>query len=329
MRKNTPSRLNTHSLIACGALLSIDLLLLLQPSASAQFDCPNIPKNNAPFWEPNHPVTVVFQENSNWTNEEIGVMKKAFDNWTKVNNTAGNNSGVSFVGFDRGPAPDKNTATHTVIVRRLAGHGNPSMGTVANTSSGGYAAVGFLEWDSSVNFFPSWDTAGLGITGTTSHEIGHSFSLGDCYTCRNTIMCSACGIYEPTNCDNCKVNLYCEYTPLPGCPTPTPPPAEACQINGGNWNFTTNFCCYYGEPENPYIAGGGYLCEICNDGIDNDCDGATDQESAPCYNCHPSPITIDVLGDGLNLSSASDGVMFDIAGNGRLKRLSWIQGDDA
>jgi hypothetical protein len=122
-------------------------------------------------------VTVVFQYDSNWTDAEIAVMKKAFDNWTALKGLNGNNSNVSFVGFSRGPAPDKNTATHTIIVRRLEGHGDPSMGTVANNYSGGYAAVGFLEWDASVNFSPSYDPTGLGFTGTTSHEIGHSLKL--------------------------------------------------------------------------------------------------------------------------------------------------------
>ncbi|MBA3240975.1 MAG: hypothetical protein H0T60_07080 [Acidobacteria bacterium] len=68
---------------------------------------------------------------------------------------------------------------------------------------------------------------------------------------------------------------------------------------------------------------------MCNDGVDNDCDGATDDEQAACYNCQPSPIVIDVLGDGINLTSAADGVMFDITAKGRPKHFSWIRGDDA
>jgi hypothetical protein len=145
------------------------------------------------------------------------------------------------------------------------------------------------------------------------------------------------GPQRPTECDICAARdkqagqpLGTSCPPLTPTPTPTPqPPEEVCNINGGAWNFARNECCYYGEPENPYIAGGGYLCEICNDGVDNDCDGATDQEQSACYNCHPSPIVIDILGDGINLTSAADGVQFDITSNGRPKRFSWIQGDDA
>lgn len=147
MREYSPSRLNAYALVASFVLLSIDLLLLLQPAVGAQSNCPNISMISNPHWEPNHSVTVVFQDDSNWTDAEIAAMRKAFDAWSAKKDYFGNNSGVVFVGFFRGPAPDKNTATHTVIVRRLEGHGSPSMGTVANNYSGGYAAVGFLQWD--------------------------------------------------------------------------------------------------------------------------------------------------------------------------------------
>ena len=301
MRKNSSSRLNIYAVFASFALLSIDLLLMLQPTVSAQSNCPNVPKLGAPHWEPNHSVTVVFQNDSNWTDDEIAVMKKAFDEWTAAKDYFGNNSGVVFAGFFRGPAPDKNTATHTVIVRRLEGHGAPSMGTVANNNSGGYAAVGFLEWDAeaAANFFPSWDPKGLGFTGTTSHEIGHSFKLGDCYSCANTIMCSGCGIYGPTTCDNCKVNLYCNYSPsVCVMPTPTPAPTAPPSCPTPSGSYLGN-CTW--DP---------YQCK---------------------WVCWGSPILVDVNGDGFTLTNAAGGVMFDLDGSGATKRLAWTtaNSDDA
>ncbi|HEY5838018.1 MAG TPA: hypothetical protein VIT19_03215, partial [Pyrinomonadaceae bacterium] len=48
-----------------------------------------------------------------------------------------------------------------------------------------------------------------------------------------------------------------------------------------------------------------------------------------CY--RPSPVLIDVNGNGFNLTDAANGVDFDINGDGILERLSWIsaESDDA
>ena len=47
-----------------------------------------------------------------------------------------------------------------------------------------------------------------------------------------------------------------------------------------------------------------------------------------CLEC-TSPIVIDTLGNGFDLTIAEDGVYFDIAGIGRSVRVSWIQRDEA
>ena len=66
--------------------------------------------------------------------------------------------------------------------------------------------------------------------------------------------------------------------------------------------------------------------EVCEDGKDNDCDGKTDYQDDGCI-CM-SPIVIDVLGNGFDLTSFLSGVAFDMRGIGQLMQLSWIQGDD-
>lgn len=56
-------------------------------------------------------------------------------------------------------------------------------------------------------------------------------------------------------------------------------------------------------------------------------------ETATCqsgsWNCGPgSPIIIDVLNDGYNLSSAKDGVFFDLNGDGKPSKIGWTRTND-
>ncbi len=113
---------------------------------------------------------------------------------------------------------------------------------------------------------------------------------------------------EVQPCNNAAVNQVPAYSTSEPTPTPT-----GCNEVG--YEGTTNVGqCDIDSP-------------TCVDGIDNDCDGVMDTEDPKCY-CM-SPIVIDTLGDGFSLTSAADGVVFDITGTGRPLRLSWTRGDDA
>lgn len=54
-------------------------------------------------------------------------------------------------------------------------------------------------------------------------------------------------------------------------------------------------------------------------------------ESNGCYCFQPSPILIDVLGNGFDLTDANNGVLFDIGADGQIDRVSWTtpHSDDA
>ena len=95
---------------------------------------------------------------------------------------------------------------------------------------------------------------------------------------------------------------------------------------------TTNVDC---NDDNPDIHPGD---EICNDGIDNNCDGEIDFASyadlcnnflggfwdpQTCYCWTATPIIIDTRGNGFNLTSAQGGVDFDLKGDGAARRVSW------
>ena len=78
-------------------------------------------------------------------------------------------------------------------------------------------------------------------------------------------------------------------------------------------------------------------CVTCNPSSDEGCAEFIycypplfpNPDTCKCYN--PSPIIIDVAGDGFNLTDSAGGVAFDINGDGLLENLSWTaaNSDDA
>ena len=124
---------------------------------------------------------------------------------------------------------------------------------------------------------------------------------------------SLTGTYGPTTCDNTKVNQIAQYptpTPTP-VPTPTPTPLPSP---------TPNFCygvsCSDGcVPKNsngtcPFGYSGRFRCCCCQT---------------------PTPIVVDVSGNGFNLTHYSNGVNFDLDADGSPEQVSWSStaSDDA
>jgi hypothetical protein len=162
------------------------------------------------------------------------------------------------------------------------------------------------------------------------HETGHTFGLVNDDLGYPTIMS---GPYtEITSCDVAAIrSIYCP------TPTPTPTPTPAPTPTPGTCNQPPDYVTY---PETGCASGfqvhqgicdrsetfkqrcfrfGGYDFDSCN------CIGACGEDGS----C--SPIVVDVLGNGFDLTAARNGVNFDINNDGSDELLAWTKSssDDA
>ena len=99
------------------------------------------------------------------------------------------------------------------------------------------------------------------------------------------------------------------------------PDEEECELEfAWTWNFTTSMC------EEPTGGGGCWTPPTfgCDPGQYWDTEGCSCEYD-------PSPILVDVAGDGFNLTDNSGGVSFDLNSNGSAEKLSWttVGTDDA
>lgn len=243
-----------------------------------------------------HGVTINVNIDPNgFTSEQIAAIETTYRNWQAAGSLANNGSGVRYV-FTHNATPLSMTppaGTYNIQVWHTAPPEAPGKaGGMELTLSNGRVVAQQVWINEGVT-----DTCA--VAQTAAHETGHGFGLdhGDCanYT---TVMThadnglnSATGTYGPTACDNAKVNQVGQY-PKPS-PTPTPTPGSC--------------------PRPP------------------DCNIFWRWKPWPVCECIPSPIIVDISGDGIVLSAASDGVQFDLDVNGRAEWRAWTMAwsDDA
>jgi len=293
------------------------------------------PGNTSSKWAPGANVTVVFDENSNFSDADKRAMTAAAQTWNANNGASGNNSGVTFGGFSTGPPPNTSTTTPVLFITRGAvSDGNAHTGVGANSSTYPNTSVATTTLSSNVNwddppFPPSWDHP-KDLESTMAHEIGHTFGLGDCYpACTGkSIMGAPGGCYPdangqpagcklgPTNCDNSAANTNGGY------PSPTPTPTPTC-TNSSCADCCNGYHCDNFESceEDRHYDG----CDIPQWYIDMcfDSDGGIYTDCQCHWGGPGSPIIIDILGNGFDITDQRNGVYFNLNGDGTFDHHSW------
>ena len=126
------------------------------------------------------------------------------------------------------------------------------------------------------------------------------------------------------------INWYWNFSQNTCNASPQPPPTQTqCSNAGGNW-FTAGSTCYFSSascpsPTSPYPCGGGGSGCYCSSYY------SWNPYECSWYCNPPTPVLVDVSGDGFALTDAAGGVAFDLNSDGAAESLSWTAAgaDDA
>ena len=300
------------SILGIAILTLFVVVLLVNKSVQADDCCPPplLPAAASRFQQ-NAQVTVYIDTTSGFTSVEKQAIKAGLEDW----NDEPNNSGVKYtvVETDNPPAPGGNNTIIASFVNSSGSHEaqlnlseQRSNGVVTNVS-------GVLKfWNRIRSGTPSLLPAFL--RSTARHEGGHGIGLDNsdlqCPEGSNIMFPSRNQETFITDCDNEVIKTDPVY---PG-PTPTATPT----------------------PDFVPCAGNGLTCLAANECCSGWCNPFTTQcQTCPgqLYDglCTETPILIDVLGNGFNLTDLEGGVIFDLNADGTGEHLSWTSAgsDDA
>ena len=106
-------------------------------------------------------------------------------------------------------------------------------------------------------------------------------------------------------------------------PTPTPTNQTDCEAIEWYWNFSTNTC--QETPPDSGGGGGGGGILTCDPSAEFACADMMGiwHDYPYCYCSYHTPVLIDILGNGFNLTDNAGGVFFDLDNDGVRERLSW------
>lgn len=221
-------------------------------------------------------------------------VQQAFNNWN--NATISNGSGVTFGAVVFG-SPVNTTGTTNVY---QVTYGTVSGGEPGDTTGNADSGLTHLK-NANTTVDTSQNTC-TDVTVTMAHEIGHTMGLGDCHACSTpdqsvefpSIPPITVPPYQtgPTPCDNQSVQSI-----VKGC-------------------LAATFTCSAGLPCCAGTVCHSGKCTVCQTDCPYPLNGCI-----PCQN--NSPIVLDLSGNGFSLTSAANGVRFDISGTGNPVQMGW------
>lgn len=289
---------------------------------SAQSGCPNIPTlGSLDAWAQNALVSVNIDSNTFTQTEFDNCIKPVFENFNLANGAAqGNSSGVRFsLTFSPNVVATVNSSNNTssnasgisngLQVNKPTNLNATDLGLAYRGDNGTNRTSGVIDINSNI-------TNCTALQQTLAHEIGHTLGLDECPSCTGTTSIMAEGV-----CAQVDSNGQCTQSDFNNTANGSTGPStcDNSQIQqAGQYNPAT-----MSQPEDP-SEGGRCIRHSCPS------DEWFNLEMCECQTRY-SPIVIDILGDGFDLTDASRGVAFDLDGDAAVEQVAWtrIGSDDA